>query len=63
MECNLCENPYPYNCAECQHQMELAIQEDAAMFASSCAEIKEIQQKRIFIGSGEDVCLEELYVG
>lgn len=40
-------------------QMEEAIAEDAAMFAQACApEVKIIQEKRIFIGSGEDVCLD-----
>lgn len=43
-------------------QMEEAIAEDAVMFAMAYApEVKVIKEKRIFIGSGEDVCLEEIY--
>jgi 7-cyano-7-deazaguanine synthase in queuosine biosynthesis len=41
--CSLCDNPPPYKCEEC---MSCIIQQE---------EFKEI--KKIYIGSGEDVCL------
>lgn len=53
--CNLCENPYPYVCEACQKQMEQAFAEDDAMFQNTQQE-----PRRVFIGSGEDVCLEML---
>lgn len=46
--CDMCENPYPYMCSEC-----------CAVFASNddIAEDTAMFEQKIFIGSGEDVCL------
>lgn len=46
-ECGLCNNPYPYGCEQCN----LSLSEEALEPKVSATEIK------IFIGSGEDVCL------
>lgn len=60
--CTLCENPYPYQCPECNRQIEMAIQEDAEMFENACAVrvMEETPSRRIYVGSGEDVCLDLL---
>jgi hypothetical protein len=48
IQCDLCSNPYPYMCSECcgMFASEEDIAEDTAMF-----------EQKMFIGSGEDVCL------
>lgn len=44
-ECGLCNNPYPYGCEQCNLSLTCGAS------APDPTEIK------IFIGSGEDVCL------
>jgi hypothetical protein len=43
--CNMCENPYPFMCSECQQCIE--------------EELQTAKEEKKFIGSGEDVMLEE----
>lgn len=45
--CNLCENPFPYWCEACYNEVTL----------EDMIEVNEPIIKRIYIGSGEDVCL------
>ena len=47
--CTLCENPYPYWCEEC-----CCFKEEQACI------IEETQYRKLYIGSGEDVCLETM---
>jgi hypothetical protein len=42
-------------CAECQHQFEEAFKEDEQLFEAQQPYME--VEKKIFIGSGEDVCL------
>lgn len=48
MFCNLCENPYPYMCAECQG-IEYQLDEEVKAILEQPAECK-----RVNIASGED---------
>lgn len=63
-ECDMCHNPYPYMCSECASALhdELDISEDEKVYQESlaCGEAKIVQQGKIFIGSGEDVQLEDV---
>lgn len=59
--CDLCNNPYPYMCSECQEALfdEAAIQEDEKVYQQSVAKAADAPAK-IYVGSGEDVILEML---
>lgn len=63
-ECDMCSNPHPYMCSECASTLhdELAIAEDETVYQQSleCGEAKVVQSRKIFIGSGEDVQLEDV---
>lgn len=63
-ECDMCHNPYPYMCSECANTLhdELDISEDEKVYQQSlaCDEVKVVQCGKIFIGSGEDVILEDI---
>lgn len=58
--CDLCHNPYPYMCAECQATLmdETEIHNDEMEFLSTQGSIK--PATKIYIGSGEDVMMEFL---
>lgn len=59
-QCEMCQNPYPYMCNECQQCLndEADIQQDELDFLVSQGSIK--PEQKIFIGSGEDVMMEML---
>lgn len=54
--CPLCENPYPYMCSECNAHEEAEVALEVQEFFPP-----QIQSKKIFVGSGEDVCLETVF--
>ena len=58
--CDLCQNPYPYMCNECQQPLEDEQDtfQDEMDFLTSQGSIK--PEQKIFIGSGEDVMVEML---
>jgi hypothetical protein len=57
-QCNLCHNPSPYMCPQCEEALndEKAIHVDEMEFLSQQGLIQ--KAPKIFIGSGEDVMLE-----
>lgn len=59
-QCDLCHNPYPYMCSECQQCLndEVDIQQDEVDFLVSQGSIKPAD--KIYIGSGEDFMMEML---
>lgn len=58
--CDLCHNPYPYMCNECQQTLvdEQDIFQDEVDFLTSQGSIKPAE--KIYIGSGEDVMMDML---
>lgn len=58
--CDLCHNPYPYMCNECQQTLEDEQDtfQDEMDFLTSQRSIK--HEQKIFIGSGEDVMMDML---
>lgn len=58
--CGLCDMPFPYQCEQCNLSSAVGIsaqpvkEEEPSVAVAAMREIK-----RIFIGSGEDVCLEQ----
>lgn len=56
--CDLCSNPYPYMCSECQQTLmdETEIQADEKQFVETQGSIK--PATKLYIGSGEDLIME-----
>jgi hypothetical protein len=59
--CDLCTNPYPYMCSECNN---LVVEDDDIAFAMSTETPSDEPEgeishpSRIYIGSGEDLIME-----